>query len=197
MSAIITILMFLWDSFRLWIHNLFLTPFQNLEVLWILVPVYLGLLVAELYQEKKGTSMGNAMSNSIIVLWGGVDFLRITINSLDKFDLHFFSKLLISAIILVYGITILIIGFKAKEVIRYIGRIREVCYCIIIFAPLYYANVQLSWSYLFGAVFYFPLFYLAVHIIDKFVPDPQALVRDINGSPSKSYEDKMLTSKGL
>src|SRR3989344_7813262 len=171
---------FIFDSFKLWFSNIFVTPFSNFEALWILVPIYLGLVITEIFQEKKGTSMGNAISNSIIILWGGVDFLRTTINRITFGpDPRFFGKLAIATMIVLYGLVILVLGIKAKEIIKYIGRVRWACYFIIIFTPLYYTQIPLSLKYIFGAVIFAPLFYLSLYLLDKFTPDPQAFVEDI------------------
>ncbi|MBU0536435.1 MAG: hypothetical protein KKE20_05690 [Nanoarchaeota archaeon] len=191
MSLIIVSLMFFWESFKLWLYNIFVTPFTNLQVLWILIPIYLGMILAELFQEKKGTSMGNAISNSVIVLWGGIDFMRVTINGMGSqaAQTSFWVRILISIIIITYGIGIIVAGIKSSNIIKYTGRIREVSYFIIIFAPLYYAGAVLSFRYLFGALLFFALFYAVIEVLDKFLPDPQAFVKDIEeaaGQPSSS-----------
>ncbi|MDO8480500.1 MAG: hypothetical protein Q7S65_01645 [Nanoarchaeota archaeon] len=176
-----TSLQFVWDAFKLWIHNLFLGPFSNVDIFWILAPVYISLIITEIFQEKKGTSLGNATSNSVIALWGGVDFMRITLKSWTSFALSG-AKLGIAVFILAYGVFILVLGLKASDLLRHVARIRVVSYIIIIFAPLYYTPVQMSVLYLFGAIAFFPLFYLVLYLIDKITPDPVSLKKDMGGN---------------
>jgi hypothetical protein len=180
MNILIMILLFIWSSFKIWLYNIFIAPFKNLEVLWILIPVILGLILTEMFQEKKGTSRGNAISNSVIVLWGGIDFLRVTINAILKsqFDAQFLGKIIIALAIIGYGIIIIIIGLKGNNLIKIIGRVREVSYCIMIFAPLYYAKASITWTYMFGVFAYFIIFYIVLELIDEFIPDPKAFIDD-------------------
>ncbi|MBS3106405.1 hypothetical protein J4419_01955 [Candidatus Woesearchaeota archaeon] len=169
---------FVWDSFRLWLHNLFIGPFSNFDIFWILAPVYISLIITEIFQEKKGTSLGNATSNSVIALWGGVDFLRITMKGVTGFTAIAIGKFAIAVVILLYGVFILTLGIRGSELLKRVARVREVSYAIIIFAPLYYTQVQMSSLYLFGAVAFFPLFYLALHLFDQLLPDPASLKKD-------------------
>jgi hypothetical protein len=173
-EVMLSVFYFVFDSFKLWLTNIFSAPFSNYEIFKILVPVYIGLFLAEFFQEKKGTSRGNAISNSVIVLWGGMDFFISALK--DGADIF---KLAIAAVIILYGFYIIVAGFMDKEIIKYIGRIREVSYFIIVFAPLYYTDTQLSFSYIFGAVVFFYIFYRALEVIDKFIPDPKALLDDM------------------
>ncbi|HLG23976.1 MAG TPA: hypothetical protein VI564_03555 [Candidatus Nanoarchaeia archaeon] len=192
MAFFYPVFLFFVTSFTLWFRNILFTPFSNFEVLWILIPVYLGLVTAEMFQEKKGTSIGNAISNSIIILWGGVDFLRITINGIvTGSGSNFLGKLVIAVLIVSYGLLILYLGLRASGLVKHIGRVRWACYSIIVFAPLYYTNTLFSWKYLAGAIIFSPLFYLAVYLIDKFTPDPKAFVEDLKeatgSDKSQSY----------
>jgi hypothetical protein len=179
-AGILLVAGFLWLTFKLWLYNIFISPFSNFEVFWVLTPVYIGMLLAELFQEKRGTSMGNAISNSVVVLWGGIDFLRLTVNAIGHGESgwHLWVRLSIALAIIGYGIFIIIAGLRAKSLIKHVGRIREVSYCIIIFAPLYYAGSTLTLEYLFGAVVYFPIFYFTLEFVDMFLPDPKAFVMD-------------------
>ncbi|MBI4176857.1 MAG: hypothetical protein HY516_00660 [Candidatus Aenigmarchaeota archaeon] len=55
--------------------NLFFAPFAkgNADILWIIIPIYISWALAEYYQEKTGTSIGNAISNGFV---GGIDRTR-------------------------------------------------------------------------------------------------------------------------
>ena len=188
MSVIGVGLLWIWDSFTLWLYNLFVAPFTNLEIFWILAPVYVGLFLAEFFQEKKGTSLGNAISNSVIALWGGIDFLRITVHIITTtaFTIDTFKRIFICILIISYGLYIIYLGVKVKGITKYLGRIREVSYIIIVFAPIYYTDSKLTIQYIFGAVAFFYLFYLGLEIINQFTPDPAAFVQDLKEASSMS-----------
>ncbi len=181
-SVVSNVFLFIWNSFTLWLNNLFIAPSSNYEIFKILVPVYIGLFLAELFQEKKGTSRGNAMTNAVIVLWGGVDFFII--NAKDGMGSADIAKLVIALAIILYGVYIIIEGYIGNEMIKYIGRVREVSYFIMVFAPIYYTDAVLSAQYIFGAIAFFYLFYMTIEVVDKFIPDPKALVADMKEAAS-------------
>ena len=64
------------------IFSLLIAPIIHKELLWIIVPVYLNWVLTEVYQEKKGTSYGNAIANGFVALWVGIDWARATIDIL-------------------------------------------------------------------------------------------------------------------
>lgn len=197
MNPVVAFIDFIFNSFVLWLSNIFVTPFTNLEVLWILIPIYLSLVISEYFQEKKGTSRGNAISNSVIVLWGGIDFLKQTLNNTS--DINSFThtgKLVIAICILIYGATILISGFLDLTLIKNIGRIFIVAYFVIIFTPIFYTETALTFSYIFGVILFFPLFYFVVNMADKYMPDPKALIDDLKEASGGSNSSELNKSPG-
>ncbi len=99
--------------FNVWM-SIFAAPMKNFEMLWIIIPIYLNWIFTEIYQEKKYTSLGNAISNGTVVLWVGIDWLRRSINLLVAkelvFGFDFTIKILIAFIVLAYGISIILLG---------------------------------------------------------------------------------------
>ncbi len=182
-----TLLEFLASAFKDWI-SLFAAPAGNWDMLWILVPVYLGWAFTEFYQEKKGTSYGNAISNGIIVLWVGVDWARTTFNLARStgFDSVLMTKFFISSLMFAYGLLIIVHAMSTKSTTFYIGKIRLVTYIIVMFTPLFYDVVHLSFQVLFAIIAFFPLYYLIVEVLDRLVPDPKALTEDMG---KKEFED--------
>jgi len=174
---------YFWDLFKLWIHTIFVTPFTNLDMLWLLVPVWLGWFFAEFYQEKIGTSMGNAISNSVIIIWGSIDCARQTVRLMGAGTLTFGADLIIRfiliALLMGYGVAIVILGIKGNKVIKYIGRIREVTYFFAIFAPIFYGALPLTLNHIIAGIVFFPLFYFAIELIDRYTPNPKAIVEDL------------------
>ncbi len=187
-EVILGVVMFISNSFTLWLTNLFVAPFTNYSIFKILVPVYITLVVTQLFQEKKGTSRGNAMSNAAIALWGGIDFVIMTMK--NGFDNSEIPKIVIASVIILYGLYIIVEGFLGSEIIKYVGRVREVSYFIIIFAPLYYTNATLSLEYIFGAVVFFYVYYRVVRLLDRIVPTPEVLITDIKEAAQVSLPDE-------
>lgn len=173
---------YLWDTFIAWLFTIFVAPFKNFEMLWILIPIYLMWFFAEFFQEKEGTSLGNAITNAVVAIWGGIDWLRLTINQLINKTISFsgivFGKIALSVFVLAYGATIIYVGVKAKTITKYLGRIREVTYVVVMFTPIYYDVIAITWQHILGVLLFFPLFYYAIELLDKLVPSPKAVKVD-------------------
>lgn len=183
MSFIVDGILYLWNLFTLWANTLFIFPFKNTEMLWVLVPLWLSWFFSEFFQEKLGTSFGNAISNAIIVLWGGIDSIRQTVSAmaydrmLSQQDITI--RFIICGFMIVYGILIIIFGTRLNKKVKYFGRIRDVTYVFVIFIPILYGAVAFSWDHIIAAVLFFPLFYYAIELIDYITPDPRAVDEDI------------------
>jgi hypothetical protein len=183
---------YLWSLFKLWIHTLFLVPFENLDMLWLLVPVWLAWFFAEFFQEKVGTSIGNAMSNAIVILWGSIDCSRQTVRLIVQHSIAgfwtIFLRFLIIAGIFAYGVLIIVLGWKGNKIIKTIGRIREITYVFVIFVPVFYNATKLSFDLFFAAVLFFPLFYFFIELINRYLPDPKAVVQDLSDKEQNSIK---------
>ena len=108
-------------------------------------------------------------------------------------DVNFWLKVSLAVFIIIYGLVIIILGFKSHYLIQYIAKIKVVSYFIIIFTPLYYAGIELNFSYVLGVFLFFPLFYALIYLIDRFVPDPKAFIDDLkDSSDSSNFESKSL-----
>ncbi len=162
--------------------SIFSSPLKNFDILWILIPVWISWFFAEFFQEKIGTSFGNAISNGVIPVWVGIDWMRLIVNGLVSREFTLNSvvglKLFICFIILVYGIVIIIDGIKAKRFIHFIGRIREVSYILIVLTPAIYDIVPITTEYILSIIIFFPLFYYIIEFVDKLLPDPGVIELD-------------------
>ncbi|MCX6709645.1 MAG: hypothetical protein NTV63_01675 [Candidatus Woesearchaeota archaeon] len=198
--------LYLWELFRLWGFNIFVLPFKNTDMLWILVPIWLSWFFAEFFQEKLGTSMGNAITNATVVLWGSIDSARQTVRLIIAREVTGFLntslRFGIISLILIYSIALIVLGLKGNTIIRKIGRIREVTYVFAIFIPIFYGAIDFSWQYMLSAVIFFPLFYYVIELFDLLTPDPKAVAQDMeeqveynrkkNGDYSSSLESRDL-----
>lgn len=189
-SVIVSIFSYLWWLFLIWL-GIFIAPFYSFDLLWITIPVWLSWFFADYFQEKKGTSFGNAVSNGIIPIWVGIDWTRFLVNSiLDEgvgFSWLLAVKFTLCLLVLVYGITVVYLAVQAKSYAKYIGRIREVTYVLIVVTPVIYGVTKLSWTWFTAVLLFFPAFYFGVELLFNFLPNPRVIDEDEGGS-SKSFK---------
>src|SRR3989344_9185741 len=91
-----------------WLSLFFLAPFQNVEVLWILIPIWLNLIVTDFYQEKHGTTIGNAITNGVTMLWVGIDWIRFTLRNYTSWEWIIILKILLCLSAIAFGLFIVI-----------------------------------------------------------------------------------------
>lgn len=187
--------LYFWVLFKGWIVTLFVAPWKTMDMLWLLVPVWVAWFFAEFFQEKQGTSMGNAITNAVVVVWGSIDCTRKTVQLMSAGTVSGFwnitGRFAVIAAIFGYGILIVILGIKGNKIIKYIGRVREVTYAFAMFTPVFYNEIPLTLNHIIATVLFFPLFYFAIELIDRYTPNPKAMVEDLEesgggGSSSKS-----------
>ncbi len=192
-SIILSVLSYLWDLTYTWLYTLVIS-FTSLETVWIIVPIWLSWFFVEFFQEKHGTSFGNAISNGVIPFWVGIDWVRqITaqlISAQITFGMLTLGKYFLSALIMAYGLTIIILGIKKKEIIKYLGRIREVTYVLIVFTPFIYGKIEPSFIYFLSVLLFFPIFYGIIELIDRLTPEPVALKEDEEEKKSSENSDQ-------
>ena len=178
---------YLIQLFMTWL-GLFTAPARHFELLWILIPVYAAWIFTDFYQEKRGTSFGNAISNGIVPLWVGVDWGKTLFHMLKEgtvgMGMDFASRIVLVLVLILYGLTIIISGIKVKKITKYIGRIREVSYACIVLTPVFYGFVPLNAETAISIVLFFPLFYGIVELINRLVPNPP------------TYEEEEMPSAG-
>ena len=176
LEILITILLFLWDLFKSWLY-IFISPFSKPEIFWIIIPIWVSWFFAEFFQEKRGTSFGNAISNGVIPLFVGVDWIRYLTNLVAenaiKLNYILYIKYSLCLLVILYGFSVIIFGIKARQFVHFYGRIREVTYVLIMFSPIIYGIIYLNWKFLLGIFLFFPIFYYFIELIDRFTPTPK------------------------
>ncbi len=190
--AFIDILSYIWDVFLIWL-TIFIAPLENLNMLWITLPVILNWIFTEFYQEKKGTSLGNAISNGVVALLVGIDWLRQSTNIFTAGNITipiFISYAVISILMVIYGIAIIVWGIKLSKKAKYFGRIREVTYITLMFTPIVYGIIPLSLKIIITIFAFFPIFYFFFEVLDWIIPDPKVYNEEEN---EKGYKDKMFS----
>jgi hypothetical protein len=169
------------EAFADWL-KLFIAPAQKLDMLWIIVPIWGVWIFSEFYQEKRGTSFGNAISNGATMLFVGVDWTRYVIRQLSAGELTFGIKtvtlMAVAAVVLIYGLLIIILGIKANKLVRFIGRVRETTYFMVMFSPVIYGVEVLSIRTAAIILAFFPIFYIIIEVVDRFLPTPKTFEAD-------------------
>ncbi len=162
---------YVWSLFLYWLSMMFVFPFRDLEVLWILLPVWLNLIFTDFFQERRGASLGNAITNGIVQAWVGVDWMRFLWRTYPGASWLLALKVFICLLVLVHGVSIVIQSLKHNKSVQAWGRVRVTSYVMIMLSPIVYNIVQPSLYYLLAAVVYFPVFYYFLELIERFVPD--------------------------
>ncbi len=178
-------------TFFITIGNLLIAPFKKPEMLWIIVPVYLNWLFTEFYQEKKGTSLGNAITNGFVALWVGIDWSRTTVNFVAQKTTKLVSatpKIMVAALMIGYGIAIIFFGIRGKKMVRFLGRIREVTYLTLMLTPLFYGVMTPTFGVVLSIIIFFPMFYGIVELVDHWLPTPSIYeINRGNGSETSAF----------
>ncbi len=161
----------------------FFGPMKNLDVLYILVPVYLNWFVNDYYQERKETDLGNAAANGFTAVWVGIDWMRTmttrAATSVVKVPIGFSTpfflvvfKFVIAFLMISYGILIMRYAISGNPIAKKIGRIREVSYFAMVFTPIIYVLVPLDILSLVTILVFFPVFYYFGEILMQSLPAP-------------------------
>jgi len=170
------ILLPLWELLKNWLY-IFIAPINKPEMFWIIIPIWVSWFFAEFFQEKKGTSFGNAISNGVIPLFVGIDWTRYLTNLVASHSVTInyviWVKFFLCAAVIIYGFSVIIFGIKAKGFVHFYGRIREVTYVLIMFSPIIYGVVYLNWKFILGIFLFFPIYYYIIEMIDRITPTPK------------------------
>jgi len=146
-------------------------PAKQPEMLWILIPIYLNWIFTDYFQERKGTDFGNAMTNGVITLWAGMDWTRQT-TKVFEFSTAILTKIGISIFFIIYGLFIMVKSARARPIAKYIGRVREVSYFMIVATPIFYGVIPINLITLAAILLFFPIFYGLAELVDRMLPAP-------------------------
>jgi len=195
--------LYVWGLFKLWIETIFVIPIKTIDMLWLLVPVWITWFFAEFYQEKLGTSIGNGITNAVLIIWGSIDCSRQTVklitNKIITAQIEIIGRFAIIAGIFIYGILIVFFGIKGNKIIKKIGRVRVVTYIFAMFVPIFYNVIPFSVNHIIAALLFFPLFYFVIELVDRITPNPKAITQDNevtgNSSNPKAVQTQTASSQ--
>ncbi|HLC96295.1 MAG TPA: hypothetical protein VJH97_03170 [Candidatus Nanoarchaeia archaeon] len=170
-------IVYLWELLKYWFSLFFILPVHNLEILWILIPIWINLVFTDFFQEKKEISLGNAVTNGAIMLWVSIDWMRFLIRTVSEQDGGFSNSLLfkftICGLVALGGLIIIIQGMRGKKGIRFFGRVRTTSYIMLVYSPVIYGILDISLRYVIAVILFMPLFYGFFAFIDRFTPNPR------------------------
>ncbi|MEK6874348.1 MAG: hypothetical protein AABX52_01210 [Nanoarchaeota archaeon] len=176
-NGILLFITTIWTLFTTWIL-IFISPiYPNIkpDILWIIIPIWLNFIVTELYQEKNGTTFGNAIQNGLVAGLIGIDWMRYLTRTITEASVtishELILKYLVSIIVFMYGCIIVYHGIKGRDYVKQLARIRAVTYILVIFAPAIYGIVELSLNYTLSILLFYPLFYTIIDYCNKNMPN--------------------------
>ena len=176
LSIFSSVFFFFWDNFLYWL-SIFAAPIKEPEMFWVIVPIWINWFLTEFYQEKYGTSFGNAVGNGAIAIFASVDWTRYIyrLYADGQIDLTFgvFLKFLMAMAVFVYGAFVIIAGIKIKRIVFFIGRVRWVTYILLMFTPIVYNVVRMDLRTLSVILVFFPLYYWTIEFFDRITPEPK------------------------
>ena len=176
LSILSATLLAVWNLFLHWL-SIFAAPIKELEMLWLIVPIWINWFFTEFFQEKHGTSFGNAVSNGAIAILASIDWTRymyrLFVDGIIRFTFGVFLKFFAAISVFVYGIYVIIAGIKTKKIVFFIGKIRWVTYILLMFTPIVYNVIKMNIYTLLAIVVFFPIYYWIIEIFDRLAPEPK------------------------
>ena len=176
LSILSTTFLALWHLFLYWL-SMFTAPIEEPEMFWIIIPIWINWFFAEFFQEKYGTSFGNAVSNGAIAILASVDWARymyrLFVDGIIRFTFGVFLKFFAAVAIFGYGVFVIVAGIKTRKIVFFIGKIRWVTYILVMFTPIVYNVIKMNFYTLFTIILFFPLYYWVIEIFDRITPEPK------------------------
>jgi len=145
------------------------TPFQHLELVWGIVPLYFGLLLNEMTSAK--ASFRTAVQTGFSFLWAGAQWLY------PYFKAHAMGgprlelgamlpvNLLVTFLVLALGLVALISGLRRKypKHCAFLGYTRFANYFMIAIFPIQARYLKWTWEYLIAIALFAVPVWLVLH----------------------------------
>lgn len=139
--------------------------------LWLVIPIFFGGVIADKYQEEFKTSIGNAISNGTLIIFSAFSWVQLIL-SRPHFPIDVtMSQLLLSAIITLYGFSIIASSFNKGQFAQIYGRIRVVTFMLMFFTIVIYVPILYNFISILLFVFLFPFYYAFITELIKILPD--------------------------
>ncbi|HUI07245.1 MAG TPA: hypothetical protein VL486_09595 [Verrucomicrobiae bacterium] len=167
------------EAYLVRLVELIVAPFRDFGAVWLgLVPLYVSLVLGELYKSK--VSFGHAVANGFVMLWAGVNWMMHLLN------LGFFAYLgsakdrtalawIVAMSAVGLGIFAIVLGLRKKDrtLCQVLGHTRFSGYFLILLHPMQVGLVRWNWPSV-AAVLIFALpawlvIYLAGRLLRAFI----------------------------
>lgn len=157
------------------VGEIFISPLKHPEMLWLIIPIYINWIFTDLFQERKGTDFGNAITNGAVSLWVTADWGRQLTQNWSGFSSLAIVQIILCVFFAVYGLIVMIESAKGKAIAHYIARVREFSYFQLALTPVFYGFIPIEWNTLFAILLFLPVFYVIGELMDRFVPLPKGM----------------------
>lgn len=152
-------------SITIEIFKIIIAPFQSFDVLWTLIPVYITLTITLYYHDEEDKDFPTMITNGFTAMWVSINWLK-EVFSTPNIPL---LSLIISTILLFYGLTIVIMGFKQDNRVYYLAERKELIYLLITLTPLFYNTVETNLITFVSIIVFFPIYLLTLKILWKLI----------------------------
>jgi hypothetical protein len=157
------------DSYWIIFEKLLRTPFQHVELIWGIVPLYFGWLLSELTSNK--ASFRTAIQTGFSFLWAGAHWTYQYFSkrpaSAPPFDLDkpFAVNVMVTILVLVIGVLALVSGLRHKypRGCSFLGHFRFSNYFMIAIFPIQSGYLKWSWDVVTAIVIFAIPLWLLLH----------------------------------
>ena len=145
------------------------TPFQHIELIWGIVPLYFGLLLNELTSAKANSR--TAIQTGFSFLWAGAQWLYPYFKAHGPSGPHFALnamlpiKMLVTFVVLALGAAALCCGLRKRfpPYLRFLGYTRFSNYFMIAIFPMQTGALNWTWEYLVAITLFAVPVWLVLH----------------------------------
>ncbi len=145
------------------------TPFQHIELIWGIVPLYFGLLLNELTSAKANSR--TAIQTGFSFLWAGAQWLYPYFKAHGPSGPHFALnamlpiKMLVTFVVLALGAAALFCGLRKRfpQYLRFLGYTRFSNYFMIAIFPMQTGALNWTWEYLVAITLFAVPVWLVLH----------------------------------
>jgi len=161
------------EAYLLALVQLIVAPFRDFGAVWLgLVPLYVSLLLGELYKSK--ISFSHAVGNGFLMLWTGVNW------AMHLSNLGFFSYLgnlrdrtviawMVAACAVGLGVFTIVLGFRKKDraLCQILGHTRFSGYFLIMLYPMQVGLIRWNWPSLASVLIFALPAWLFIYLVGR------------------------------
>jgi hypothetical protein len=136
------------EAYLIDLVRLLIKPWEHIGAVWLgIVPLYVSLLLGELYKSK--ISFAHAVGNGFVMLWAGVNW-AVRLAGLSNWDYIIQSKSIpwiVTACTIGIGLFTIVLGFRKKDktLCQVLGHTRFSSYFLILFYPMQSGMIRWNW----------------------------------------------------